>query len=390
MKLALKNKVRSLLSVFVGFFPIKRDTIIFESIPELSGSPWAIYQEMLKRGFGKKYRLIWAVDESFCCSEGVRYTRFFGKVPVVKKFLHRICLCRAKAIVENNRFVYKVNSCTFRLHAQHGAPLKNASSYNKQIGNLDAILSLSENTVALEQKIFQLPKDKFVTLGYPSNDNLFKELDLYEIGFIKQLTGSSLRFNKIIGWLPTFRQHKSGGANSDHVFPYGVPLLQTNVDFETLNRNLKEKNILLVIQVHHAQVQNFPVQTYSNIVILSPELKRQFGVSTANLMHSFDALITDYSGAYHEYLLLDRPVALSIDDYEEYAKNPGFSIDYFDWIKGVYLKNVADFMKFIDDVANGIDSAKKERESAMHRIHKYIDDHSTQRVVNYLVEKANL
>ncbi len=367
----------------------RKKTILFESYPELSGSPWMVYQELLRRGFDKKYKLIWAVDSSFKPPVGVPCIPFWGK-GLARKIYRKLYLCHVKVVIESNRFVYKSCSDFFRIHAQHGAPLKNASSYNKQIGGVDAILSLSENTVALEQKIFSLPKDKFVTLGYPSNDNLFKELNLYEVGFIKRLTGSSLRFNKIIGWLPTFRQHKSGGANSDHVFPYGVPLLQTFDDFESLNRNLKERNILLVIQVHHAQVQNFPVQTYSNVIVIPPELKQRFNLSTANLMHSFDALITDYSGAYHEYLLLDRPIALSIDDYEEYAQNPGFSIDYFDWIKGVYLKTVADLIRFVDDVSNGIDSAKIDREKAMRRIHKYIDDQSTNRVVDFLIEQAKL
>ena len=64
--------------------------------------------------------------------------------------------------------------------------------------------------------------------------------------------------------------------------------------------------------------------------------------------------------------------------------------DYFEWIKGVYLKNTADLFRFIEEVANGVDSAKKEREAAMHRIHKYVDNKSTQRVVDFIVEKVKL
>lgn len=384
-----RHKVIYFSFSLVGLF-LKRRIIIFESLPELSASPWMIYNELIKRGFEKKYRLIWAVDSKYEPPSGVCCRAFWGDVSFFQRIHNLILLSLSKAIVENNRFLLKKNYRTFRLHAQHGAPLKNASSYNGQIGNVDAILSLSENTVVLEQKIFPLTKDKFAVLGYPSNDSLFEEKDLYEIGFFHQLTQTTHRYAKIIGWLPTFRQHKRCGANSNYVFPFGVPLLQTQNDFVNLNKYLKEKNILLAIQMHHSQAQNFPVQSFSNIVMISPEMKACFHVSTANLMHSFDALITDYSGAYHEYLLLDRPIALSIDDYEEYLKNPGFSIDYFEWIKGVYLKNASDLMNFIEDIANGVDSSKVEREMAMHRIHKYIDNQSTKRVVDFLVEKAEL
>lgn len=380
----------------IRFFPrmigalIKKDIILFESVPELSGSPWMIYEEMLRRKLDRKYKLVWAVDLSYVSSKGIACIPFYGKNSVLKKIMHKLYLLRVKIIVENNRFVYKINPRTFRLHAQHGAPLKNASSYNKQIGDVDAVLSLSNKMVELEQKIFSLPKDKFVVLGYPSNDGIFCENDLYKNGFMQQLSKSSQKYSKIIGWLPTFRQHKKSGASSDYVFPFGVPLLQVRRDFQVLNDLLNRENILLVIQMHHAQAKNFPVQNYSNIVMVTPELKEKYSVSTANLMHNFDALITDYSAAYHEYLLLNRPVALSIDDYEEYAKNPGFSLSYFDWIKGVYLKNVTDLIKFIEDVSNGVDSAKVDREAAMHRIHQYIDNQSTQRVVDFLIEKVNL
>jgi hypothetical protein len=56
----------------------------------------------------------------------------------------------------------------------------------------------------------------------------------------------------------------------------------------------------------------------------------------------------------------------------------------------VYLKTIFDLTHFIEDVANGVDSAKAEREMAARRIHKYIDNQSTKRVVDFLVEKAKL
>ena len=142
--------------------------------------------------------------------------------------------------------------------------------------------------------------------------------------------------------------------------------------------------------MHHAQAANFSKRTFSNIVLMDQNLKYEMNVSTANLMHSFDALISDYSAAYHEFVMLDRPVALAIDDFEEYSSRTGFVFDYFEWIKGVFLKTVPDLLHFVEDVANGVDSAKTEREMAARHIHKYIDNQSTKRVVDFLVEKAKL
>lgn len=382
----------TIASFIVNKVPLCLNYIVFESYPECDGSPWMIYKEMINRGLEKKYKMIWIVSATFNAPLNIQCLYFWEKGNPLKKIRIFWILAKAKLIVENNRFVPKLNSKTFRLHTQHGAPLKNCYAYTRNIGNVDAILSLSDNTAVLEKNMFPTPKEKIFPLGYPTNDRLFDNVDLQKKGFWNKCTKSNKTYRKIIGWLPTYRQHKNNPHHlcSGKAFPLGIPLLYSKDMFDILDKQLKKSNILLVIQTHPVQAENFTDFNYSNIVIVSPALKKLYNVSTADLMHNFDALITDYSAAYHEYLLLDRPIALSIDDYEEYAKNPGFSLDYFDWIKGVYLKDVSDLIKFIEDVSSGIDSAKVERESAMHRIHKYIDSHSTQRVVDFLIEQANL
>lgn len=376
----------------LGRLPLKRNYIVFESYPELDGSPWMIYQELIKRNYDKKYKLIWFTDANYKNLKNTPCIHYFQQTNWRKIIQNYWILAKAKAVIENNRFLYRINSKTFRLHTQHGAPLKNCIAYTWNIGNIDAILSLSESTATVEKRIFPNANGKIIPLGYPANDQLFNDIDLQKIGFWKECSKSNSIYHKIIGWLPTYRQHKNNLCPicSNVAFPFGIPLLYSRDMFNSLNECLKRNNDLLVIQMHPAQAKNFPLCSYSNIVLISTALKEKYNVTTANMMHNFDALITDYSAAYHEFLLLNRPIALSIDDYNEYAKKPGFSLNYFDWIKGVYLKNVSDLIKFIEDVSKGFDSAKREREKAMHQIHKYTDNHSTQRVVNFLIKKAGL
>lgn len=391
----LIKKVFFIKKFFIRFFlfclPLKRNYIIFESIPDFSGSPWAIYQEFCRRKFNKKYKMVWAVDRDSQTNSKEKSVTMFGQLSLVQRIKKNIILNRAKLIVDSNRFVFKINPKTFRLHTQHGAPLKKVLKYTSQIGSTNSILSLSEAMSTFERCMFLSSNAKFEPLGYPCNDQLFETVNLYEKRFWQQCTNSDKRFRKVIGWFPTYRQHRSDNSiGTSFIFPFGIPLLKSVKDFESVNAFLKENNILLAIQMHHAQAENFPKQTYSNIVLISPSLKQELDVSNANLMQSFDALITDYSGAYHEYLLLNRPIALSIDDYDEYAKNPGFCLDYFDWIKGVYLKDTSNLLNFIKEVANEIDSARKDRETSLHRIHKYVDNQSTKRVVDYLCKNAKL
>ena len=42
------------------------------------------------------------------------------------------------------------------------------------------------------------------------------------------------------------------------------------------------------------------------------------------MLGSSDALITDYSSVYFDYLLLDKPIGFTVDDMELYIKDRGF------------------------------------------------------------------
>lgn len=391
MNIKVKRKVKRALVFVVEKLHLKREYILFESYPELDGSPWMIYQELINRGFDKRYKLRWLVDKSFKAPPNVPCVNFFNG-----SFLQEVKSCyllaKAKVIIDSNRWVYKTNQKTFRLHTKHGAPLKGVYFYTSKLGNVDAVLSLSEELIDIEEKNSPSAKGKIIPLGFPTNDRLFENVDLYKLGFWEKITGQKEKFDRIIGWLPTYRQHRNGSKSgrASFVHPYGIPIIKHKDELENLNEVLKTKNALLAIQIHHAQMKNFSDFSYSNIVLIPQSLKYEMNISTINLMCSFDAMITDYSSAYHEYLLLDRPIGLSIDDYDVYYKKPGFCLDYFEWIKGFYIKSFDDLLVFIQDTLEGRDVAKSERESALLRIHKNRDAKSTMRVVDYLIRAAKL
>jgi len=395
--MVFENLMKCFLPKILTFLRIRQKYIIFESVPERDGSPWMIYNELKKRGYGKKYKLVWAVDSSFRISDECDCLPFFGKLSFLQRLKRYVILYRAKLILDSNRKIEKNNPNSLRFFLRHGGPLKKCTKYLKTLGQIDCTLSLSDalkeiDYANMSSSIGKL--ENFLVLGFPANDRIFEDVDLFQNGFYPRILSSSeMRntYNKVIGWLPTFRQHRAGNRiDSTTLFPMGVPLIRSRDALLHLNSFLSDKNILMVVQMHHAQAANFSKEKLSNIILVPQELKYDFHVATANLMHSFDALITDYSAAYHEYILLNRPIALSIDDYEEYLSRTGFCLDFFEWIKGVYLKTYEDLLNFIENVAYGIDSAKAEREKAMLRIHKYVDGNSTHRVTDFLVGKANL
>lgn len=394
-KRALGWTVRRILGLVrrvLKLLPLRQDTILFESLPELSGSSRMIYDELRRRGLDRHYRLRWAVAASFSPPGGIDGVPFFGDLGLKALMRREIVRAKAKAIVDSNRFVWKGKKSTYRLYVRHGGVLKNCDWYLAQMGEVDCCLSLSENLLEAERKQFRGKLPRFAYLGYPAHDQLFEPVDLYALGFWKKLTGRPGRFSKIIGWMPTYRQHNDSLClNRDTtVFPFGVPLLRTDEDFRHLNALLQRENILLAVQMHPAQAANFPRWNLSHIVKVDSALKEAMGLSTLHLMKGFDALVTDYSGAYYEFILLDRPVGITVDDYAAYAEKPGFAVDFFDWIKGEYLETPLDLERFVENVAQGLDSAREARRAAVLRIHPFTDNQSTKRVADLLCAEAGL
>lgn len=365
----------------------EKQIILFESYPDFNGSTLEIYNELIKRGFDKKYNLVWAVDKTFNLKTDKKIVKYFG-MPLIER--NKI-LNNTKLIIDSNRYINKHNN--FRIHVRHGCCLKNTTKYNSEIGQVDAIITTSEEMLRCDQQIWpDYLKNKFIITGMPACDKLFSPKNLYDIGFIKELTNSNNKFSKIIGWLPTFRQHRynpSGGSKK--IYKYGLPLINNINDFIQINEKLKSTNMLLLIQMHHAQAKNYTQLTnYSNIKFINEPIKLKYNLSTTDLLGNFDALITDYSSAYHEYIILNRPIALTIDDLIKYSKSWGFFINYLDWIKGDYIINNNALLNWLSNISMNLDINKNNREESLHKIHKYIDNKSTNRVTDYIINKFKL
>ena len=89
---------------------------------------------------------------------------------------------------------------------------------------------------------------------------------------------------------------------------------------------------------------------YSNIM----EVKNQDIPEPYNLYHLIgqaDAMISDYSSVWGDYLLLDRPIAFAFDDLEEYMKQRKVPFEPMEeYMPGMKTRNVTDLIDFIDSL----------------------------------------
>lgn len=382
---------KMLLKILCSLPFFKKNVIILESSPDMDGSPLMVEKEIKRRFPENKYLFIWAVDKKFKNNSDEHTLPFWGGLNLVDKVKKYFYLAKTKLIVDSNRAVEKLDPKTLRLYTTHGGTLKKCDKYMHSIGPVDYALSLSDTLADVDFEIMKgysvSKREQVVPLGFPLHDILFEDFDLYRCGLLKEP-----RYAKIVGWLPTFRQHKNKdqSISLESEKEFSLPLIEKLADFDRINEIFASKNSLLIVQLHHSQVSSLPSKTYSNILFLTQEQKDKFGIKNMNLLHCFDAMITDYSGAYYEFMLLDRPVALTIDDYEDYASKIGFYVDYMRLVRGERLSYISDLESFVEHVVSGSDPSRDERKSVLGEIHNYVDNQASKRVVDFIASKIDL
>lgn len=390
MKMILKRMVIDIVCVVFRILQFPQNVVILESVPDFEGSPRCIAEEINRRYKGK-YRFLWAVEKDVRYLKDKNVVFFWGKLSLWDKLRKYFYLLRVKLIVDSNRPVYKETKNGVRLFTRHGGTLKKNEKYMKSIGPVDYVLSLSPFLADIDYKILKgtsvSQRCQVLSLGYPVNDLLFAKFDIYDCDLLK---GKS--YTKIIAWLPTYRNHKNKdeSISLNQTGCFTLPIVHTLEDVNLLNQILQELNVLLILQLHPAQEAVMPRQNYSHICYLTQEKKNKNGIETPNLLHCSDALITDYSAAYYEYILLNKPIGLSIDDIDDYMEKIGFYVDYDELIQGERLKKLDDLISFIRNVVQGKDFCLEGRTASQRKIHQYVDNLSTQRVVDFLSAQVGL
>lgn len=367
------------LKKFICSFLPLRKRIVFESNPEFSCNTLPVYQELMLRGIDQKYQIYWLVEDRNKYkndTSGVKYLNYNAKG--FGKFKWVYILSTSKALIFSNRFLNKYKKKQLVINLTHGSPLKTVHGYVEN-DTCDYVITQSAFFNQAMSEMLNVPIEKMVPLGYPRTDVLGTQ------------SGTKARLGligkKVLTWMPTFRKNKNTGAEFGDLNHLGVPLLHSVRDFERLNEELQSSNTVLIIKLHPAEDTSYmQMNQYSNILFLSNEDLAAKGTTVYELLSDSDGLLTDYSSVYYDYLLLDRPIGLVVEDLENYGGRNGFVYgEYKDFVKGTYIQNIDDFVSFIQDLSNGVDRQQEDRHWAIAQYCQYRDFDSTGRVVDFIL-----
>lgn len=387
---AVKDELFDLILKCFAFLPTK-NIIIFESHPEMACNTYPVYKYLLEKGLNKKYKFVWLSENASQYTEApAENTSFINYTKQAKSFGEKLktmyYISTAKALVYSNQLLGTYGRNRVSLWLQHGMPLKASNGTYCIKNECTNALCVSEFFADNFSSDARVEKDKMIFMGFPRNDLLLTENDsLKKFGFEN--------YDKVIFWLPTFRQRKDKklGQYEMEANGTGIPAIDTAEEMKKINFFLKSNNCLLILKPHPVQdLSAMKDINLSNFFIISDNDLKEKGVQLYELLGRCDAMITDYSSVYYDYLLTDKPMGLTIGDIDEYIAKRGFVYkNPLDILKGEYIYDNEGLISFLTNVVNGDDVKKAERTEIKNMIHTIQEAKSAEMVGEYIIKQLD-
>ncbi len=375
--------VRWILSILI---PIKNDKILFQSIPDYSDNCRAFSDFLIEN---TTYHIYWSVKEAcnYQSNDRITFIETDGGRYLIDKIRFIYHTVSAKFLFSTHEaFLFANTHRQKYICLWHGTPLKKIAvlqnpNNKNYLSNASFILCSSKYYVPIMARCFGRREDIILPLGYPRNDWLFEESSI-----LSDLGISVGKDEKLVTYLPTFRRTsaESEGDSKKDVFSSGLFDFYDKSNLMKLNDYLKKIGVVLVVKPHPADVNQLEYNVLSNVAILPQSYLSEKDLQLYHLLHYSDALLTDFSSVYADYLNLDRPIGFLLSDISDYSSNRGFIFDNpLDYLPGVKLFNEADLIAFLEDVSNNVDVTKHERDNQSYIYNDYRAGNS-KRLFDYL------
>lgn len=225
---------------------------------------------------------------------------------------------------------------------------------------------------------YPIPLLNFYSLGFSRNDELLKsnpEKNSIIRHYLQKFVSYPIK--RIILYTPTHRDYEQDIHNDIR----GV--LGFNVDKDRVGDLLRQYSAVIVCKVHSKQNRDVLSRSLPEGIVLH-EPNTEYGL--CELMRCSDCLITDYTSAYFDYLLLDRPVLFNFYDFDRYKETRGFSYDPISTIiAGEVFTDEDSFYEKMEQTLKGVDNFKVQRRFVCDLVHKYKDTDSSKRICDLIL-----
>lgn len=355
-KLVPKNDKRILLYADLGF----RDNTKY------------LYDYLLEQNYNDEYEIVCAVNdyEKFR-NYKIKNVKFTSNVKGVFKYLSS-----GHVFYSFGRIPIRPTNKQTVIQMWHGTSFKGFANNMKQSNSTknqfySYVYVSSEYFKPIVKKKFSCFSENVFLCGHPRTDVFYQSTPKYNLG----------KFKKTVIWLPTFRTSSKLGQ-SDTETNNVIPLFEVT-ELNQLEKYLAKKDIQLIVKLHPMQnISNVDTSRFIHLKLLTNQQFVENKFDLYRLLKQMDALITDYSSVFYDYLLLNRPIGFTEDDEDQYEKNRGFAVDDPDKFKpGMRIKTKHDLYDFLDDVLNSKDTYVAKRNEINNLANHYQDGKNCERTL---------
>ena len=245
----------------------------------------------------------------------------------------------------------------------------------------DMVICTSPRTQEIMRGVFGRRAKEIVITGYPHNDVFMAKQTFLlreEEELVEQWRALRSKGEKIILYMPTYRDTKVANAEP----------IDINIKWGELNAFLKAHNSHFVLKLHPIDTTDHGfLKIYDRIMVV----KNNVDVYPA--FPQVDALITDYSSVFYDFLLMSRPVVFYCYDLKEYQGRHRTLYD--DFIKNSPGPMVEEFPQLLEALKGLLDKnsalykrSLKQVEEAKAQAHQYQDAGSSGRVHDRILERS--
>lgn len=336
----------------------RQNTLVFFSRPDFSDNARVLFERIVQRGVPQGYKLVWAFEQE--PTDQAR--RAIGSNAQI------LVGAKADAVVARARFVFGTHGCPVPgwyqipedqtlVNLWHGCSFKAGGESDTRAFAFSCVLVPGPLFVDTKSRFFGCPEEQVWPLGYPRYD-LLRSPDARQ-QLEKLLPGCTAR--KTVMWMPTFRKNTSSQklAEENTGSATGLPLIETAADLQQLDALCEKLDVQLVVKRHRLQVAYSALSNgaYRRISFVDDADLDARDVELYQLLPAFDALVTDYSSIGIDYLLVDKPMAFVVDDYQEYKAARGFIVDDpLQYMAGQHCASIEQLGDFLRSVAQGEDA----------------------------------
>jgi CDP-glycerol glycerophosphotransferase (TagB/SpsB family) len=362
--------------------PVLKNKLVFDSYGDYGDNARALCEYMLQQEYYSGFEFVWLIDNP---------KRYRGTLSPRIRAVRRKALwdnrISLKAIreVHSAQYVFYTVNVNWAKVAQKDQVFVNlwhGCSFKDNKGNrrifFDYYLVTSPFFRDLKAKYWNIPEYdlyKILPLGYPRYD-VMKAGSEKARNLVTELKAKRGCSQAVI-WMPTFRRSDSKRLNEHSLdnSVFNLPIVLSNEDLIHADKACAQANVLLILKKHRLhRMGTVDTESLTNIIYIDDEWLEDRNVQLYDFLHETDAMITDYSSVGIDYLLLDRPIGFTLDDFESYRESRGFTVDNpLEYMPGKRIYNLSDFEDFIAETGQALDPYREERRAVTDKIHVKCD-----------------